>query len=196
MRKIKNTDRVIEAMHDLAQQGHVAASPSQLAQHSGVSTRSILRFFPTTEDLLLAVLARQAAELANLSPIRDPGARPLEDRVSAYVDHRLDLYGAMTPLSAITMPTASTMPRLRQAIVEHRSQFLALTRDHFRPELDTMTQPRRSHTELGIHLMCQHESIDTLLIEQGGSVPEAAAILRSSVTALLTHACTSTASGA
>lgn len=187
MRKIKNTDRVIDAMHDLVQQGHVAASPSQLARHSGVSTRSILRFFPTTEDLLLAVFSRQAAGLAHLSPIPDPGARPLEDRVSAYVGHQFDVYRAMTPLSAIIVPTAKTMPRLREAIVEHRSQLLAMTRDHFRPELNTMPQPRRSHTELGIHLMCQHESINTLLHEQALPDDDARALLIGSIHAVLHH---------
>lgn len=185
LRRHRNIERVLAALVDLAAEGHPVAGSEQLSQRSGVSLRSIYRFFPTQEDLVLAAMERQVQRSDHLFRLPGAGEGPLEQRTTAYVARRLKLYGETTALAAITQATAGSMPRLRAAIHERRTLLLGMVRDQFRPELDSMSESRRRHTELAIHVMCQRESFDALLVEQALSTEDAADLLAAGILALL-----------
>lgn len=54
---IKTRDKIIEAARDLfLNQGYNSTGLSQITQHAGVKSGSLYYFFPTKEDLLIAVL--------------------------------------------------------------------------------------------------------------------------------------------
>ncbi|MBC8065450.1 MAG: TetR/AcrR family transcriptional regulator, partial [Chlorobia bacterium] len=54
---LKTRDRIIEAARDLfLNQGYNSTGLAQITQHAGVKSGSLYYFFPTKEDLLIAVL--------------------------------------------------------------------------------------------------------------------------------------------
>lgn len=185
MRRHRNMERVLVALCELADEGHAVVGSELLSQRSGVSLRSIYRFFPTQEDLVLAALARQRARSEHLYHLPEAGVGPLERRVARYVERRLALHAETRAVATMTRAAAGSMPRLRTALHEQRALLLEMVRAQFAPELATMPQARRRQVELAVHVLCQRESIDALLVEQGLAVDQAANLLGASTLALL-----------
>lgn len=185
MRRHRNMERVLAALCELAEEGHPVVGSERLSQRSGVSLRSIYRFFPTQEDLVLAALTRQVALSEHLYRLPGAGEGPLDERVARYVGRRLTLHAETRAVATVTKAVAGGMPRLRAALHERRALLLDMARAQFAPELEAMTPSRRRHTELAIHVMCQRESIDALLVEQELSTDAAADLLGAGILALL-----------
>ncbi|GAB3991049.1 hypothetical protein GCM10028771_09770 [Nocardioides marmoraquaticus] len=180
-RRLLNIERVLDALCQLGADQHADLGVGQIAQSSGVSVRSINRFFPKREQLLVAALRRQDERNADLYDPPDADGADLRDRVVLYVDRRLHLHRQMAAAVYVTASADASMHELRSTWRTHHAHTEGLTRAFFAPELERMSVAHRARALRIIDLLCQHASVDTLLKEQALDVHEARDVLRCAV---------------
>lgn len=184
-RRLTNTQRVLDALCELGAEQQADISPRAVSERAGVSLRSLRRFFPDQEQLLLAALRRQVERSANLYRIPNPGVGQQEERVAAFVDRRLRLHAVMAPLSFLTTSASPSMPLLRSELRSRRAALETMARAQFAPELQQMAPRVASHTALSIHILSQRESLNALLQDHDLTHEDTRALLISSIRSVL-----------
>lgn len=184
-RRLTNTDRVLDALIELGAEQQADLRPQTIASRAGVSLRSLHRFFPDQEALLLAALRRQVDRSADLYSIPDAGAGTLDERIETYVDCRLQLHRDMTPLAFVMKGQLPSMVHLKAELVARRARLEAMARAQFSPELSQMAPQERYRAAVTIHVLCQRESLDALLDERGLAADETRSLLCDSIGVIL-----------
>src|SRR5436190_5883593 len=119
-------DRLIEAARELFQrQGYGATAVVQILNAAGAKSGSLYYFFPTKEDLLLAVLQKYKEMLwpVLLDPIFSRISDPIE-RIFGLLDgyrRFLDMTGCTygCPIGNLALELATTHPNVCKLIVEN-----------------------------------------------------------------------------
>src|SRR6478609_12060550 len=91
-RRDRNSDAVLDAVHELFVEGEIVPTVEDVAARSGVSPRSVYRYFPDSRALLGAALTRRIEVAEPLWELEDVGRGSLDDRIQRLVAHRLALY--------------------------------------------------------------------------------------------------------
>lgn len=127
-RRRRNRDAVIEAAVSLMQEGVLDPSVEQITERSGVSPRSVFRYFESLDEMRRAVLlATVDRSRPLLAPLDEDG--PLEGRVARLIDARL----AMCERAA----GAARAARLREPQVPTIAEDLAVLRGDVRRQVRT-----------------------------------------------------------
>jgi AcrR family transcriptional regulator len=184
-RRDRNREAVLDAVHELFVERAAVPTVESVAERSGVSLRSIYRYFPDVSQLMTAALARRVARAEPLFHLSGLGEGALKDRVARFVDHRLDIY----ELAAPTIRAAFTLSGSAVAIQEQIERRRELLRDqaaqHFAPELAGCDARRAADVLAAIEVLGQFESLELLRVQRGLSVEESRRVLVAAVTALL-----------
>lgn len=183
-RRDRNRDAVLDAVLDLFGEDAASPSPVEVAARSGVSLRSVYRYFDDMETLIRAAMARHFDRVQPLFSVDGLGEGPLADRVERQVDQRLRLFEAAGPI-------------MRAALIRSRNNDLIrdrveLTRRHLRVQVDDMFAaelaalgPSGRDVGAAVDVLLGFESIDHLRRHRTFSSPDARQILVTTVTALL-----------
>ena len=121
-RRHRNTDAVLDAVHELFVEGHLLPTVEDVARRSGVSLRSVYRYFPDRDQLLVAALGRRLQVAEQLFDLADLGEGALEDRIDRFVDHRLRLYDKIAPTARAALSTAGGAPGIARAVEQRKRQ--------------------------------------------------------------------------
>lgn len=178
-------EAVLDAVHQLFVEGQPDPSAEEVAARSGVSLRSIYRYFPDREQLLVAALRRRLDESAHLYRSEGIGTGSFDDRVEAFVTQRLDVHDLMAPTARATLVAMRHMPRLAEMVNDRRRQLQEVARAQFAPELDALPADQRERAATALGVLCQFESVESLRSEQELGRAETAAVLAAGVRALL-----------
>lgn len=142
-RRSRNRAAVLDAFLDLLEDGVDWPTADEIAARSGVSARSIFRFFADLNELQDAGIARQFERVAHLLLIPiDPAASLLHERAAALSRQRRNLWEAVTPSRRFVArgPLSSRLAiSVRQSDLVMREQVRWL----FRPELDSVADLTR-----------------------------------------------------
>ena len=88
-RRQRNIDAVVDATLSMFAEESMFPTMEQVAQRSGLSLRSLYRYFADPADLLDEAI-RRTQEIGNeFSQLDDPGEGPLEQRVADFAAMRL-----------------------------------------------------------------------------------------------------------
>ena len=123
LRRARNRDAVVEALLDLYGEGNLRPSADEIAARSGLSPRSLFRYFDDVDDLIRAAVTRQQARVIPLVPIEATPADPLPVRITALVAQRFRIFDAVGNAAAVVRLRAPFEPVLDSALARHR-QFL------------------------------------------------------------------------
>lgn len=156
-----------------------------VASRSGVSLRSIYRYFPDRDELLQAALARRMAVAESYFDLDGLGTGPLEERIERFVDHRLDLYDKMAPTARVAVQAAHSAPLIAEVVRRRRSQLTAQTRGQFAPELDALADEDAGDLLATVDVLCQFEAVEALRVERALSPAHARRVLVRALRALL-----------
>lgn len=184
-RRLRNLDTVLEAVHSLFLEGRANPSSEELAARSGVSLRSIYRYFPDREQLLTSYLRHRYGSLEHCFSLDDVGQGSLPERIDRFVAHRVQAHQVMAPTARVALVAAQQAPRLAETVVERRDQMRALVDEQFADELAASSGGRRDEVAEAIDLLCQSESIETLHVVRGLELDRVHAVLVAGVTSLL-----------
>src|SRR5579862_8464887 len=95
-RRERNRQEVIEAALTLVDEGEMDPSIDQLTKQSGLSARSIFRYFDGLDDLRRAVIRRYFERFRPLLEVPNPGEGPLDERIRRFVEARLKVNDAVS----------------------------------------------------------------------------------------------------
>jgi AcrR family transcriptional regulator len=124
--KAATRERIVEAARDLFfKQGYVATGVAQILKESKANSGSLYYFFPSKEDLLVAVLEKYQALLEPrvLRPAFDRSDDPIERLFAVLEGYRLLLeatnFDLGCPIGNLALEVSNSQPAARRLIIEN-----------------------------------------------------------------------------
>lgn len=134
-RRDRNRTEVVEAALALMDEGEIDPSVEQLTERSGLSARSIFRYFDGLDDLRRAVIRRH---FDRVRPLLDQSVSPdgdLDVRIKKFVDTRLKFNESVAAPARTAQLRAHYAPLIAEDILDYRRQMDSQVRKQFAPEL-------------------------------------------------------------
>ena len=184
-RRHRNTDAVLDAVHQLFVEGHRLPTVEDIALKSGVSLRSIYRYFPDRDELLQAALVRRMEVAEPFFSLDALGSGPLGERIERFVEHRIGLHDTMAPTARAALRAAATAPLIAEVVRRRRTQLTDQTRKHFATELDALPSGDAADLLAAVDVLCQFEALEALRVERDLSPARTRQVLVQALQALL-----------
>ena len=183
-RRLRNREAVLDAVHDLFTERRTAPTLESVARRSGVSLRSIHRYFPDSAGMLLEALDRRVRRTDHLYRLEAVGQGSLDDRITAFVAHRLRIYEEASATIRVSLAVADTMPLVAEQVARRRQALAEQTHAHFATEL--RRRPEEADALVScVEVMCQFEGVDRLLEQEDRGPAEVRRILETGLRSLL-----------
>ena len=182
-RRHRNTDAVLDAVHELFVEGQLEPTVEDVAARSGVSLRSVYRYFPDREQLLQAALARRLQVAEPQFHIEGLGEGSFEERIERFADHRIDLYEKIAPTARAALSTSA--PLIADVVRRRRQQLTEQAGLHFAAELESRGGSDADDVLAAVDMLCQFESLEALRVERGLSPARTRRVLVVGLRALL-----------
>ena len=123
LRSLRTRTAVVDALLELIDEGDLRPPAPRIAERAGVSLRSVFQHFRDLEGLFAFATDRQLERIGALvRPL--PTTGPVEDRLDAFVDQRVAIYEAVTPVRRAALAQEPFSPH---AVVA-RDRILAVAR--------------------------------------------------------------------
>ena len=183
LRRMRNREAVVEALLDLYREGNLSPNAEQIAARSGLSPRSLFRYFDDVDDLIRAAIHRQQAQALPLVLIDATPESPFHTKVAALVEQRFRLYDAVG--------NAATVARLRAPFSPVLDDTLRVNRDFLRSQMANLFAPELAGMEgsaaalAAADVVTSFESRHLLLDDQGLTPTQAKAVMAGALSALL-----------
>jgi AcrR family transcriptional regulator len=184
-RRHRNSDKVLDAVHELFVEGYLLPTVEDVARRSGVSLRSVYRYFPDRHQLLIAALGRRMKVAVPLFRLDAIGEGTREERIERYVDQRLRLYDQIAPTVRAALSPAAEQPAIVEAVQSRKRLLSRQTRQHFAEELEAWPKEYAADVLLAIELLFQFESVELLRAERGLSTKRSGRVLATGLASLL-----------
>jgi AcrR family transcriptional regulator len=184
-RRDRNRDAVLDAVLDLFADGSMTPVPAEVAERSGVSLRSVYRYFDDMDALVRAAIARNLARMEPYFALEAPGVGPLADRIERTVAARLRLYEGVAPMARAAVARAPQNPIIDERLQETRLLLRRQVEEMFAPELDALERAERREVLAAVDVLLELESLEHLRRQRRFSVPEVQRVLERAVAALL-----------
>lgn len=186
-RRDRNRDLVLDAVIELFTEDQFAPNAAAVAERSGVSLRSVYRYFQDHDALVRAAIARNAERIAPLFNVPDLGKGPLDERVTRFVAWRIRLYQEEAPVARAAIVRAPANLILRDQLENVRALLRKQNVAMFAPELAMMTTTQRRAVTAAIDTLLQFESAEHLIRRLDLSPAQTADVLGRALTSLLTN---------
>ncbi|MBI5949444.1 MAG: TetR/AcrR family transcriptional regulator [Chloroflexi bacterium] len=180
----RNRNAVVDALLDLYAEGNLRPDAQEIADRSGVSRRSVFRYFDDMDDLDRAAVDRQLARVRHLFDVPDLGAGTLDERIAAITDQRVRLYETLAPMARLTRRRAAFHPVMARQLADARRSFLRQAERQFSAELDRLDAAARTETLAAADVLCSFEAYDLLVAGSGMTPAGVAAVVRRGLAAL------------
>lgn len=184
-RRERNRDLVLDTVLELFAEGSLEPGTAEVAERSGVSLRSMYRYFDSTEALMRAAIARNLQTVQPLFEIEGLGKGPLADRIDRMVTGRFRLYEQSAPMMRATLQRAPANDILREALDLNLRALRRQVDQMFAPELDALEPSVARETAGGLDIVLSFPSLEHLRRTRGLSGPESRRTITRAVTAML-----------
>jgi AcrR family transcriptional regulator len=184
-RRQRNIDAVLDVVLEMFAEDAMFPTIEQAATRSGLSLRSLYRYFADPGELLEATVKRSNQVGRELARLRAIGEGPLEDRIEDFVAMRLRLHDGIGSVFRATAANAARHPRIRNELEKNRNDLREQFELQFAPELRRGRRRDRDAVVAAGDLLTQLESIEFLRRHRQLSVAETRAALTTSLRALL-----------
>lgn len=162
LRRERNIAAVIDAVIEMFSEEALTPTIERAAERSGLSLRSVYRYFPDPETLIQAAIDetwRRGQAAAHLSSI---GRGPFEERVRQFAEMRVRLYDRVGPSYRAGRLHAPSSVRIRDDLERTRRTLTEQFERQFRPEIDALPSELRLVRSTTADVMSQLELIDLL----------------------------------
>ena len=184
LRRERNREAVVDALLDLYREGNLQPGTEEIAARSGLSPRSLFRYFDDVDDLTRTAIRHQELRVMHLVPIDVGADRPLTVRVQALVDQRFRLFGAVGHAATVARLRAPFQPLLAEEVHQNRVFLRAQIATLFGPELSGMDEEAAETVLAAADVLTSFESCQMLLNAQGLSPGRAGTVVASALSAL------------
>ena len=184
-RRQRNIDAVLDVVMEMFAEDAMFPSMEQAAQRSGLSLRSLYRYFTDPGELREAAIARNDEVARSLSKLHAIGDGPLDRRIADFVSMRVKLHEAVAPVFRATMANAARHPPVEQTRARNRREMREQFELQFAVELVVMTEARRTAVIATGDVLTQLDSLEFLRTYRDFSAAQTRKILVESLTSLL-----------
>ncbi|MCU1372238.1 MAG: putative TetR family transcriptional regulator [Ilumatobacteraceae bacterium] len=184
-RRDRNRDAVLDAVLDLFADGSLTPLPAEVAERSGVSLRSVYRYFDDMDALVRAAIARNLARMGPLFDLEDAGTGSLPGRVERIVAARLRLYDALAPMARAAVARAPHNPIIAERLEETRLLLRRQVEEMFAPELGSLDRGAAGEVVAAVDVLLELDAVDHLRRHRGMGEEEAGRVLVRAVEAQL-----------
>jgi AcrR family transcriptional regulator len=174
----------VDALLDLYGEGIVSPSAEEIAARSGVSRRSVFRYFDDLDELCRAAIARQKDRVGHLFTIDELGVGELEERIAELVAQRMRLFEAIAPVARVARMRAPTQPILAQQLRADGALLLRQLERQFEAELRLLSDGRREAVLGAADIITSFEAFDLVTERQGRDPGVVASVMHEGLTAL------------
>ena len=189
LRRQRNRDAVVAALLSLYREGNLDPSAEEVAQRSGVSARSVFRYFDDVRDLARAALDRAMFDTAHLVPVDAAPDDPTDRKVEALLDERQRLWEENAEVLMVVRLRAPFQPALAASMATSRQFFRQQVADLFAPELARVAaregDAAAGHLATAVHMLCTFEAWRILRVDQGFDAHDARTSVAAGVRRLL-----------
>lgn len=183
-RRDRNRELVLDAALELFNEGQLEPNALDVAERSGVSERSVFRYFEDRDALLRAAISRHLERTLPLYELPSMGKGPLEDRIERFVSHRLALYRALAPTARVANLRAASNDVIREQLDASRQRLHDQLKSMFEPEWRALPAARRRTVMAAADALLQFEAVEHLCQHLRLSPAQAHETLRHALTAL------------
>lgn len=184
-RRRRNIDAVLDVVLEMFAEEAMFPTIEQAATRSGLSLRSLYRYFADPGELLEAAITRSNEHGRRLGRLPSIGQGPPAERIDRFVDMRLRLYEGVGPVYRATVANAARLPRIRDELTTIRNDMRQQFERQFEQELTARTPADRADVLAAGDLLTQLDSVDYLRRHRRLSLTETRSVLISSLRALL-----------
>lgn len=163
-RRERNQATVLDAMVALYESVSPDPAVEDVSDRSGVSTRSIYRYFHHRDGLIDAALWHLVGRVETEMPL-NVGNGSIGERIVLFVDHRLSAYERLAPLTRASRRTVSSDGAPAKGVNTagpDRSVFSNPATECFAAEFARLPSERREHAEVATEMALQFESLEFL----------------------------------
>ena len=184
-RRERNIDNVLDVVLEMFAEESLFPTIEQAAKRSGLSLRSLYRYFADPGELLEAVIKRNREVVADDVHLSSIGQGPLPARVDDFIAMRMRLYERIGPVYRATVANAALNSRIRDELAATRNDFRVQFELQFAPELNERKRSDRVAVLSAGDVITQLESIDFLRRHRQLTVAETENSLRIVLLAIL-----------
>ncbi|PXX52879.1 TetR family transcriptional regulator [Nocardia tenerifensis] len=171
---------IVDALLSLLKDGDHAPTTRSIAERAGVSERSIFVHFPGRDDLRIAAVDQQSADVEALIERPDPGL-PLAERIEAAVRQSEAIFALQRNPRVLGLLESHRIPAMDKRMRLTDNRIRAALADAFAPELADGAPHLLDLLEAALGWPLRHHLVD----RRGLSRQAASAAVRHSIRALL-----------
>ena len=184
-RRQRNLDAVLDVVLEMFAEDMMFPSIEQASKRSGLSLRSLYRYFADPGELVEAAIKRSQAQAADLTHLAHIGEGPFAERLDDFVSMRMRLYETSGSMFRATIHNAANHPRVRDELHENRRLLREQFELQFGPELSALPARAPSAAVEAGNVLTQIDALDLLRRVRNLTMAETDAVLRDALTALL-----------
>jgi AcrR family transcriptional regulator len=161
-RRQKNRDAVLDAVVAIFEDGVTDPSIDDVAERAGVSARSVYRYFADRDDLLQSAMWHAIARVLPTMQLDHVGVGSFEERCTRFVEHRIEMYIALAPITRAAKRAAQSEPEIAEQFETGRFVLRQQFLDQFSPEFEGLNPAERTRIAIVAELPFQFESFEFL----------------------------------
>ena len=184
-RRQRNIDAVLDVVLEMFEEESMLPTIEQVSTRSGLSLRSLYRYFADPGELLEATIKRSDERMAPIAQLSAIGEGPLSGRIDDFVAMRLRLYEVAGPSFRASVANASRHASIRAELARNRDRMREQFELQFEPELAKLKPAERQTLLASGELLTQLDSIDYLRRHRQLDIPEVEATLIGTLKTLL-----------
>lgn len=158
-RRERNREAVLDAVLELLAEGE-RATLERVIERSGISERSIFRYFASLEEFRAAVVARWLEKSAPLFSITPRPGAPLAERVKDLVAARLAFYEKTQGIGRVARAREQDDVLVEETLKQIRSRLRSQVEAYFAPELALRSPSGAAEAATLVSVILSFESWD------------------------------------
>lgn len=187
LRRSRNRETVVDALLALYSEGNLDPSAADVAERSGLSPRSLFRYFNDVDDLARAAIDRQYAILRPMAEVALDLDAPLDVRVKSLVDRRVKVFEIAGKVGLVARLRAPFEPVIAEQLTGIRTQLRTQIEVLFPEELKALGAARGRAALVAIDSLCTFEAFHLWRGDQGLETAEIATLMTGAILTLLGH---------
>lgn len=183
-RREQNVDAVVEAMLDLLGEGHLSPGAATVAERSGVSLRSVFRYFDDMDSLMELAIARQ---MERAGPFFDliEASGPVKERAATLAARRVEQHRHLAPYARAALVRAHEYPAVAQGLATRRDALRRQVEGLFADELEAFDRPDRDDVLAALEGVSSLEVVEVMVTHRGLTPARVEAALSRSILGVL-----------
>jgi AcrR family transcriptional regulator len=184
-RRERNQNAVLDVVLEMFAEDMLFPTIEQASQRSGLSLRSLYRYYADPGELIEAAIRRSREQAVELTHLPHIGQGPFEERLTDFVSMRVRLHEVNGPMYRATTHNAVTRPRVRDEQERSRRLLREQFELQFAPELAALPAAARASAVEAGDVLTQLDSLGMFRRYRNLTVAETESVLIDALTALL-----------